>query len=587
MRRGDRPAAERKRGAPSFPIATQLILTIVSAVVASLLITGGLLASISYRSEMRRLVVSQQSLAQTASERISSYIDDLQRKLSYLARVQGISTFDSEARANLLKALTIQNQAYQMVGFTDRHGQLVQALSPHGDVPPPEWASTTAFHRSFILQEDYIGQVELEARNELPSLLMTVPVRDRRNEVDGILFARVSLKYIWAVLDEVKVGKSGYAYIVDQRGFLVAQSGELPERFRLEDISRILPEGGHVAEFGADLSPETHVYQGLHGMRVIGLSTMVVTTNWRVVVELPMAEANAPAFLSAKLFGAVFLFGLAYSVVFGLVMGRRLSRPLRQLTIAADRMRLGDLETRVVITRKNELGLVAEAFNHMASQLTEDIVQRGLTEAELKQALLEKQNLLRELQHRAKNSFNMISSLTHLASTDSSSPETLRALEELNAKIMAVSELYSLLYEAGSFDEVRLDSYCERVSTAMDGLMTQGVSFEKELENVTVPAKWAAPIGLIVTELVTNSLKYAFPEGRGGTISLSLKNTGGGVLLEVRDNGRGLPAGFDPAASSGMGLKLVQGLADQIAARFTMEGGHGGTRCVLELDLEK
>jgi len=587
MRRGDRPATDRKRGAPSFPIATQLILTIVGAVVASLLITGGILGPSSYRSNMNILIASQRSLAQMASGKISSYIDDLQRKLSYLARVQGISSFDAEARGSLLKALTIQNKAYEMVGFADRYGRLKELLSPNGDVPPTEWASTTAFRRSFLLQEDYIGQVELEGPNQQPSLLMTVPVRDRRNEVDGILFARVSLKYLWAVLDEVKVGKSGYAYIVDQRGFLVAQSGNAPELFRLEDISQILPHGVLSTEFGADQGPGRHVYQGLHGMRVMGLSTRVATTNWRIVVELPMDEANAPAILSTKLLVAALIFCLVCSVAIGLFLGGRLTQPLRQLAVAADRMRLGDLETRVVITRKNELGLVAEAFNHMASQLTEDIVQRGLAEAELMQALLEKQNLLRELQHRAKNSFNMISSLTHLASKDSSSPETLRALEELNARIMAVSELYSLLYEAGSFDEVRLDSYCERVSTAMDGLMTQGVSFEKELENVTLPAKSAAPIGLIVTELVTNSLKYAFPAGMGGKISLSLKKTGAGALLEVRDNGRGLPAGFDRAASSGMGLKLVQGLADQIAARFTMEGGPGGTRCVLELDLGK
>ena len=71
----------------------------------------------------------------------------------------------------------------------------------------------------------------------------------------------------------------------------------------------------------------------------------------------------------------------------------------------------------------------------------------------------------------------------------------------------------------------------------------------------------------------------------GGKISLSLKKTGAGALLEVRDNGRGLPAGFDRAASSGMGLKLVQALSEQIAARFKMAGGTVGTVCALELDL--
>ena len=474
-----------------------------------------------------------------------------------------------------------------MVGFTDRNGHLMESLSPHGDAPPPEWASTTAFRRAFLVGEDFIGQVEPEALNELPSLLMTVPIHDRRNTVDGILFARISLKYLWAVLDEIKVGKSGYAYIMDQRGFLVAQSGEPPERFRLEDISRILSDRGLGTEFGADQGTEMHVHRGLRGAMVLGLSTRVATTNWRVFVELPMVEANAPAILATKLLCTVFIFSLICSIALGLILGHRLTRPLKQLTVAADRMRLGDMDTRVVVRQENEFKLLAGAFNDMAAQVAANIVERKMAEEELRKALLEKQNLLNELQHRAKNSFNMIASLTHLASTDSSTPETLHTLEELNVRVMAVSELYSLLYEAGSFDEIRLDSYCDRVSAAMIGLAAQDVSLEKKLENVTVPARSAAPIGLIVTELITNSLKYAFPEGRDGKISISLKRTEAGALLEVRDNGCGLPPGFDPEGSSGMGLKLVKGLADQIAARFTMEGGPGGTRCVLELDLEK
>jgi two-component sensor histidine kinase len=168
---------------------------------------------------------------------------------------------------------------------------------------------------------------------------------------------------------------------------------------------------------------------------------------------------------------------------------------------------------------------------------------------------------------------------------ESGSPETLRTLDELHARIMAVAELYKDLYEAGTYDQVKLDSYCERVADAMVGLAKNGVSLEKRLESVTVPVKAAAPIGLIVTELITNSLKYAFPEGQGGTISISLKRTDAGALLEVRDDGCGLPAGFDPARNSGMGLKLVQALSEQIAARFKMAGGTVGTVCALELDL--
>jgi PAS domain S-box-containing protein len=688
-----------------FPIATQLIIAIVGVVMASLVITGGILILVSYRSETDRLHVIQQSVAQVASGRISSYIDDLQRKISYLARVRGITSFDATARESLLKALTDQNKAYETVGFVDRDGHLTQSLSPYGVVPPREWASTTAFRRACLVGEDFLGQVEPEGKGIPPSLLLAVPVRDRRNEVDGILFARIGLGYLWALLEEIHVGKSGYVYILDQRDFLIAQSGPPPQSFELRDISRDLPDGF----LDSSQASASHSYLGLRGTEVVGLSARVPTTNWHIVVEIPVSEANAPAVLLAELLAAILVVVLLCSVALGLALGRRLTRPLQELTAAAARMRLGDLGTRVDIEQENELKVLAEAFNHMAGQLAanfalleakhhllfetisqgiiyydtagkilaanpaaqqilnlkpdrflgkshsdpewkvvredgsplpdeehplskairtgqrveqltigvsspgnvdqlwlsvatvplrepgqaapiqyystfEDITQRKRAEEELNDALREKQELLGELQHRIKNSFSLIESMTHLASMGAGAKETRDILEELDTRIMAVAELYALLYEGGSFDEVRLDNYCDRVAAAMVGL-AKGVSVVKDMECVTVPAKMAASIGLILTELVTNCLKYAFPAGKRGTITISLKRHQSHATLEVRDDGRGLPAGFDLGESSGMGLKLVQGLSKQVGGRFSLESGAGGTRCTLELGL--
>ena len=212
-----------------------------------------------------------------------------------------------------------------------------------------------------------------------------------------------------------------------------------------------------------------------------------------------------------------------------------------------------------------------------------DITDRKEAEKALLKTSEENKNLLGELQHRVKNSFAMISSMMAIASGSNASPETKLALEELDSRVRSVSELYSLLHSSGSFTELRLDDYCARVAAPLVGL-NGNIAMSPDMEGIVVSAKKAAPIGLILTELMTNAVKYAFPGNRPGTVFVSLKKAGAGAALEVRDDGVGLPEGF-VAGSSGMGLMLVQALVGQIGGAFRMEGGADGTRCVLEYPL--
>ena len=207
--------------------------------------------------------------------------------------------------------------------------------------------------------------------------------------------------------------------------------------------------------------------------------------------------------------------------------------------------------------------------------------QREAALKELQTAFGENRNLLSELQHRAKNSLAMIVGMISLALNSCVSPETKAALEGLEARVRSISELYSMLYSTGSFTAVRLDEYCARIASSRVGL-SGNITLHTEMENITVSVKEAAPLGLILTELITNAGKYAFPGGRSGAITLVLKKTAAGALLAVGDDGVGLPADFDPFASAGMGLNLVRALAGQIDGRFRMEGGPAGTRCIVE-----
>ena len=221
-----------------------------------------------------------------------------------------------------------------------------------------------------------------------------------------------------------------------------------------------------------------------------------------------------------------------------------------------------------------------ESVIHM---VLNDISERKRIEAVFGETAMENRNLMGELQHRVKNSFSMICSMINLASIESPVPETKKTLSQLDARVRSVSELYALLYSSGSFTELRLDDYCARIAGPLVDLYS-GVRLATEMDGFTVSAKKAAPIGLILTELVTNAVKYAFP-GKKGTVTVLLKKLGPGATLEVRDNGVGLPAGFDIASNAGMGLNLVQGLTGQIKGVFSIEGGSTGTGCRVSFPL--
>lgn len=238
---------------------------------------------------------------------------------------------------------------------------------------------------------------------------------------------------------------------------------------------------------------------------------------------------------------------------------------------------------RLVAERTFELEQSHVAMLNLLEDLKSENEARKLMEFSLAKALKENQELLSELQHRAKNSFNMIFSMIDLAMISDDEPANKAPFVELGNRVRAISSLYDLLYRAGSLAEIPLDTYCARIAAPIIGL--SNLNLRQEMKSLTIPARLAAPVGLIVVELVTNTIKYAFPENRKGTVSIILNTTESGVHLEICDDGIGLPPGFNLATTSGKGLSLVQGLAAQVGGEFTIESDSGGTRCVLEVCL--
>jgi two-component sensor histidine kinase len=177
----------------------------------------------------------------------------------------------------------------------------------------------------------------------------------------------------------------------------------------------------------------------------------------------------------------------------------------------------------------------------------------------------------------------MISSLIHLRANVAYSEETIETLEELSLRVKAISELYSLLYETESYYEVQLKTYCNEVINSMLSL-AKHIVITKDLEEVIVSPTRAATIGMILVELITNAIKYAFPDSANGIVNIKMKSNNLKIILTVEDNGVGLGPDFNIEKIKSIGLHLVDSMVNQLDGKIKFISADG-TKIVIEIPL--
>ena len=205
--------------------------------------------------------------------------------------------------------------------------------------------------------------------------------------------------------------------------------------------------------------------------------------------------------------------------------------------------------------------------------IARDVTERIEAEKEIRLLLSEKEKLLNELQHRVKNSMQMMSSLVNLEYGRSKSGETKSVLETLRGQIQSMTNLYTLLYNTSSVTMVNLNQYLSSIIDFIKnsyGTDSSKIIFRENYDSIKFKARDAAPLGLILNELVTNSLKHAFTEEESGIVDISLVKENDTILLSVSDNGLSLPGNFDPHSSPGTGMQLVSMLSKQLHGTFTV-----------------
>lgn len=360
-------------------IANQLSWGLLGLVILSLSGTGSILIYSSFQTQLRQTNQLQKERSQAAADKIDVFVEDWKRKLSYLARVRGLTDLPPTTQQTILEGLTRHDDAYELVAILDNQGKPVVTVSPYGDTLEDNLGDSPLFINAFKQQDNYVAPVAIDNKTDFLVTTIAVPIRNQQDEVAGVLLAKINLKFLKFIVSQADIGKTGYIYVIDNRKFLIAEKGSNTKNFQIEDLS----QKAFIANLTSTREKPLKLYTGLQDVEVLGAMAPVSGVDWNVIVELPTAEAYAPVYSLLKNMAIALTIVILITAFIGYLFSRRIVVPLQYLTAAADEISKGKLNVKLKIASRNELGLLAQIFNHMAAQLNASFAALEKTNAEL------------------------------------------------------------------------------------------------------------------------------------------------------------------------------------------------------------
>jgi PAS domain S-box-containing protein len=212
--------------------------------------------------------------------------------------------------------------------------------------------------------------------------------------------------------------------------------------------------------------------------------------------------------------------------------------------------------------------------------ISRDVTERRRSEERLERLVLEKETLMKELQHRVKNNLGVVTSLLNLEEEKCSDENARMALSNAVARVRSISAIYERLYLSEDLERVDLALYLEDLATSLFqtyNLDPERVVMRISADRILLDTKRTVPLGLILNELLSNALKYAYPSGKRGEVRVELSVEEGAVSLTVSDDGAGIPDEYLSPDCSSMGMTLVRMLARQLGGELRIDNA-GGTR---------
>lgn len=508
-----------------------------------------------------------------------------------IASLQALATSPSLEKPDLPR---FRDQALQVVSaypdsaivLSDASGhQLMNTLRPIGEELPRR-SGLEPLRHVFETGSPAISNYFIGAVSKRPIISVDVPVF-RAGRVAYDLAIGLPAEHFADILRRQNFPAGWVGSIFDRGGRHVA---------RTQAADQFVGQTGAPALMRAlsERSEGTGTTRTLEGIPVFYAFSRSERSGWAVAIGVPREALRRQLLQSVAITAGAAATLLVAGLVLAVTLGRRIAGPLQVLRLQSLALGRGELVT-VRPLGLREVDEVAGALAAASRLLRQRDAERQVAEAELTRALREKEGLVeqkemlvREMNHRVKNSLQSVSAMLRLQAGNVGDARLSEQLLEADHRVLTIARVHEQFYRQFTLGE-RIDvrqflrDLCEdlRRSELRPG---KDISLQVEADRAELAADQAIPLALIVNELVTNAFKYAFEGRNRGTVSVAFRDEPGGRRwIGIADDGCGLPDGFAPEHSRGLGMKLVMAFVQALDGELAIDRSGPGTRFTIKI----
>jgi signal transduction histidine kinase len=379
-------------------LAPKLTLAFIGLVALVLLVSAALSCWLGYRQAERQAVMIQQEKARDTVGQIEEFVSDIERQLGWTTP-PGWDALPLEQRRYDFVRMLREVPAISEIAEIDGAGREQLKLSrtmPDAVASGADFAAAPRFVEAEA-KGGWFSPVYFRHQSEP---YMTIAVAHAGSHA-GVTVAEVNLKFIWDLVNAIQIGHTGYAYVVDRRGRLIADP-DSSLVLRGTDWSKKPQVAAALAALhGGALALGSHVAEMPDGAKVMTVYRPVPRLGWVVFVELPFGEAMAPVYASLYRMAGLLALGLLLAASLGTVLARRMVVPIRQLQDGADRLGSGERGAPIEIRTGDEIETLAQRFNQMAAKVREAYETLEAKVDARTEALQASEHIAREARHAA------------------------------------------------------------------------------------------------------------------------------------------------------------------------------------------
>jgi len=361
---------KKKQPRPMRTLSNLLAISFLTLSIVVLLVSGGLQLFFNIQAQQQAISGQQEVIARDAAKTVSSFIEENFGVLSTTVGIINPVSSSVEAQTQALKNLLAKQTAFRQFAFYDIQGNettLVSRVQYSGSPLITNLVTSNVFSQTQKGQR-YISQVYFDPVSNEPLVVMAVPSIDAIKQFQGTLVGELNLISMFNLVNQLKVGNTGYAYVVDNQGKLIAFKNT-SLTLRGEDVSKISSVNEFIHNPATAPVKSASLYSGINGTSVIGTYAPLGTPNWAVVTELPWQEAYRLSIQIGAISIVIILVLSALAVLVGFSVARRLAIPLTELTNISTAIAAGDLKKRAEVKGGYEIETLANAFNNMTDQM--------------------------------------------------------------------------------------------------------------------------------------------------------------------------------------------------------------------------